>query len=183
METLRNKGKLAAVTRKTLEEHPWNCQKRNKSVSRINEEYITQVSEEIEGRFTKKLSLEFSRTESRILGVLSKLDEFFLNPQIRTHSGTVPGTFWNTNVKNQERNEDRSQDDSQPEVGPSVYKYRNSKDSDPDEAPHMVTGVQEEIPCYSPGTSSGKQKKAHCTSQSQFCSEITPQTIEADQIL
>ena len=47
------------------------------------------------------MSQEFSRTESRILGVLSKLDESLLNPQIRTHSRTVPGTFRNTNVEDQ----------------------------------------------------------------------------------
>ena len=47
----------------------------------------------------------------------------------------------------------------------------------------MFTGVQEEIPYCSPGTSSGKQKKARSTSQSQFRSENTPATIEADQIL
>ena len=101
MATLRNKRKLAAVTRETLEEHPRNGQSRNTSVPRINEEYITQVSEEIEGRVTKKLSQEYSRTESRILGALSKLDEFLLNQQIRRHSGTVPETFRNTNVDNQ----------------------------------------------------------------------------------
>ena len=95
MATLRNKRKLAAVTRETQEEHPRNGQSRNTSVPRNNEEYIAQVSEEIEGRVTRKLSHEFSRTESRILGALSKLDEFLLNPQIRTfsepfreHSGT-----------------------------------------------------------------------------------------------
>ena len=136
MPTLRNKRKLAAVTRETQEENPRNGQSRNTSVPRINEEYITQVSEEIEGRFTKKLSQEFSRTESRILSALSKLDEFLLNLQIRTHSGTVPGTFRKTNVENQEPNEDRSQDDPHPEVGPSVYQSRHSNDSDPDEAPH-----------------------------------------------
>ena len=97
MATLRNKRKLAAVTRETQEEHPRNGQSRNTSVPRINEEYITQVSEEIEGRVTRKLSQEFSRTESRILGALSKLDRFLLNPQIRTHSGTVPGIqTWKT---------------------------------------------------------------------------------------
>ena len=47
----------------------------------------------------------------------------------------------------------------------------------------MVTGVQEEIPYYSLGTSSGKQKKACSTIQPQFGSENTPVTIEADQIL
>ena len=136
MATLRNKRKLAAVTRETQEEHPWNVQSRNTFVPRINEEYITQVSEEIEGRVTRKLFQEFSRTESRILGALSKLDEFLLNQQIRTHSGIVPGTFRNTNVENQEPNEDRSQDDPHPEVGLSVCQSRHSIDSDPDEAPH-----------------------------------------------
>ena len=136
MATLRNKRKLAAVTRETQEEHPRNGQSRNTSVPRINEEYITQVSVEIEGRVTKRLSQEFSRTESRILGALSKLDEFLLNPQIRTHSGTVPATFRNTNVENQEPNEDRSQDDPHPEKGPSVCQSRHSIDSDTDKAPH-----------------------------------------------
>ena len=101
MATLRTKRKLAAVTRGTQEEHPRNGQSRNTSVPRINEEYIIQVSEEIEGTVTEKLSQEYSRTESRILGALSKLDEFLLNQQIRTHSGAVPESFRNTNVDNQ----------------------------------------------------------------------------------
>ena len=105
MATLRNKRKLAAVTRATQEEHSRNGQSRNTSVPRINEEYITQLSEELEGRVTKKLSQELSRTESRILGALSKLDEFLSNQQIQTHSKTVPGTFRNTNVENQGTNE------------------------------------------------------------------------------
>ena len=137
MGTLRNKRKLAAVTRQTQEEHPKNGQSRNTSVLRINEEYITHVFEEIEGRvtkITKKLSQEFSRTESRILGALSKLDEFLLNIQIRTHSGTVPGAFPNTNVENQGTNQDDSQSDPHPEVGPSVCQSRHSIDSDTDEA-------------------------------------------------
>ena len=117
MATLRNKRKLAAVTRETQEENPRNGQSRNTSVPRINEEYITQVSEQIEGRVTKKLSQEFSRTESRILGALSKLDEFLLNQQMTTHSGTVPGTFRNTNVDNQGTNEDDSMSDPHPEAG------------------------------------------------------------------
>ena len=136
MATLRSKRKLAAVTSETQEEHPRNGQSRNTSIPRINEEYLTQAFEEIEGRVTKRLSQEFSRTDSRILGALSKLDEFLLNPQIRTHSGTVPGTFRNTNVENQEPNEDRSQDDPHPDVGPSVCQSRHSIDSDTDEAPH-----------------------------------------------
>ena len=47
------------------------------------QEYIPQVSEEIQGRVTTKLSKEFSRTESGFLGALSKLHEFLLNPQVR----------------------------------------------------------------------------------------------------
>ena len=117
MATLRNKRKLAAVTRKTQEEHPRNGQSRNTSVPRIHEEYITQVSEEIEGRVSKKLSQEFSRTESRILGALSKLDEFLSNQQMHTHFETVPRTFRNTNVENQGTNEDDSHSDPHPEAG------------------------------------------------------------------
>ena len=144
MVTLRNKRKLAAVTRKTQEENLRNGQSRNTSVPRINEEYITQVSEQIEGGVTKKLSQEFSRTESHILGALSKLDEFLLNQQIRTHSETVPGTFRNTNVENQGTNEDDSQSDPHPEVGPSVCQSRHSIDSDTGEAHDTLTGVVEQ---------------------------------------
>ena len=117
MVTLRNKRKLAAVTKETQEENRRNGQSRNTSVPRINEEYITQVSEQVEGRVTKRLSQEFNRTESRILAALSKLVKFLLNQQITTHSGTVPGTFRNTNVGNQGTNEDDSQSDLHPEAG------------------------------------------------------------------
>ena len=117
MATLRNKRKLAAVTRETQEEHPRNGQSQNTSVPRINEEYITQVSEEIEGRVSKKVSQEFSRTDSRILVALTKLDEFLSDQQIHTHFETVPGTFRNTNVENQGTNENDSQSDPHPEAG------------------------------------------------------------------
>ena len=142
MATLRNKRKLAAVTRETQEENPGNGQSRNTSVPRINEEYITQVSEQIEGRVTKKLSREFSRTESRILGALSKLDEFLSNQQIQTHSKTVPGTFRNTNVENQGTNEDDSQSDPHPEEG--LFCSQTTQNSGPEIGPYIVTGVIEE---------------------------------------
>ena len=179
---MRNKRKLATVAKETQEEHPLNGQSQIPSVPRTNKDYITQVSEETRSRVITKPSQDFSRTVSHILGALSKLDEFLLNPEIRTHFGTVPGRFWNTNVENQDPKEDGSQDDPHLKVGPFVYQSRHSNDSDPDEAPHMVTGVQEEIPYCSPGISSGKQKKAPSTSQPQFCIESTPATIEADQI-
>ena len=143
MATLRNKRKLAAVTKETQEENPSNGQSRNTSVPSINEEYITQVSEEIEGRVSKKLSQEFSRTESRILGALSKLDEFLLNQQITTHSETVPGTFRNTNVENQGTNEDDSQSDPHPEAG--IFCGQNAQNSDLEDCCDMVTGATREI--------------------------------------
>ena len=143
MGTLRNKRKLAAVTRETEEENPRNGQSRNTSVPRINEEYITQVYGEIEGRFTKKLSQEFSWTESRILGALSKLDEFLLNHQIRTHSETFPGTFRNTNVENQGTNEDDSQSDPPPEAG--IFRGQTTQNLGPKDFRDMVTGVTGEI--------------------------------------
>ena len=209
MATLRNKRKLAAVTRETQEEHPRNGQSRNTSVPRINEEFITQVFQEIEGRVTKKLSQEYSRTESRILGALSKLYESLLNQQIQTHSGTVPGTFRNTNVENQGTNEDDSQSDPHPEAG--IFRGQTTQNFGPKYCRDMVTGiqgeiryrpdmvtggsedmrngldivtaVQEEIPYCSSGIFSEKQKKARSTSQPQCRSENTPPTIEADEIL
>ena len=49
--------------------------------------------------------------------------------------------------------------------------------------PHTGTGIQEEIPYCSPGTSSGKQTKVCSTCHSQLRSEYNPATIEADQSL
>ena len=143
MATMRNKRKLAAVTRETQEENPRNGQSRNTSVPRINEEYITQVSEEIEGRITEKLSQEFNRIESRISDALSKLDEFLSNQQIQTHSKTVPGTFRNTNVENQGTNEDDSQSDPHPEAG--IFCGQNAQNSDLEDCCDMVTGATREI--------------------------------------
>ena len=143
MATLRNKRKLAAVTRETQEENPRNGQSRNTSVPGINEECIKQVSEEIEGRITKKLSQEFNRIESRISDALSKLDEFLSNQQIQTHSKTVPGTFRNTNVENQGTNEDDSQSDPHPEAG--IFRGQTTQNSGPKDCRDMVTGVTGEI--------------------------------------
>ena len=191
MATLRNKRKLAAVSRETPKSTRTG-RTQNILDPELTQDYISQVSEEIEGRVTRKLlSKEFSRTESRILGALSKLDEFLLNPQVRTCSVAAPGTSRSSNLETQGTNEDRPSDDPEPEVEFS------SPHSGAETDPHMVTGVtreirqhphmtmetQEEIPYCSTSTSSGKQKKARSTSQSQFRSENTPATLEADQIL
>ena len=115
MATLRNKRKLAAVSRETLESTR-SGRAPNVLDPELTQEYISQVSEEIEGRVTKKLSKEFSRTESRILGALSKLDEFLLNPQVRTCSVVAPGTSRSSNLENQGTTGDRPSDDPGPEV-------------------------------------------------------------------
>ena len=62
----------------------------------LSSDYITQASEEIEGRVTKKLSQYFNRLESCILGASLRLDEFLLNPQARVHSGPLPETSRNS---------------------------------------------------------------------------------------
>ena len=136
MATLRKKRKLAAKPRET-QENPRNNQSQNSAVPRSTENYIAQISEEIEGRVTKKLSQEISRTESRILEALSNLDEFLLNLQIRTFSGTTPGTFRNTDVENQEPSRDRSRNDPHPEVEFSACRASNLTDSDPEETSHI----------------------------------------------
>ena len=141
MATLRNKRKLAAVTRETQEEYPRNGRSRNTSVHWINEEYITQVSEQIEGRVTKKMSQEFSRKSPAFWALW--LDEFLLNQQITTHSGNVSGTFRNTNVENQGTNEDGFQRDPHPETG--IFRGQTTQNSGPKDCRDMVTGVTREI--------------------------------------
>ena len=90
MATLRNTKKLATVNRDSNEEHLKNNFLRDPIVPRVNEDYITQVSEEIEGRVTEIVSQKFSKTENRIVGALSKQDNFRLNSQVRMQSGTIP---------------------------------------------------------------------------------------------
>ena len=91
----RNKRKLAASNNEDCEEHARSNLAQNSNVPRSKEDYKTQVSEEIEGRVTKKLSQEFNRTENRKLGALERLDIFLMNPLIRSHSGTAPETSRN----------------------------------------------------------------------------------------
>ena len=107
MATLRNNRKLAAVSRETPKSAR-NSRVQNALDPELTQDYISQVSEEIEGRVTKKGRKEFSRTESRILGAFSKLDEFLLNPQVRTCSVAVPETLGNSNSENREPTGDRS---------------------------------------------------------------------------
>ena len=88
MATLRHKRKLAAVSRETPK-NTRNSLSQKPLESKMAEEYISQVSEEIERTVIKKLSRDFSGTESRISGALSKLDEFLPNRQVRICSVAV----------------------------------------------------------------------------------------------
>ena len=124
MATLRNKRKLAAVSRETPEGSR-GSRGRNILDPELTQDYISQVSEEIEGRVTKKLSKEFNKTKSRILGALSKLDEFLLIPQVRTCS-VIQGASRNANAENREIHGDRSSTDSYPEGGVFLTTQNNS---------------------------------------------------------
>ena len=108
----------------------------NWNVRGSQEDYIAQVSEEIEGRVTKKLSQEFSRAENHILGALARLDDFLMHPLIQGHSGTTPEASRNVFSINQGTNEYDSQSDPHPEAGLLNFGRENRHD--------MVTGVQRE---------------------------------------
>ena len=182
MATLRNKRKLAAVSRITLE-GTRRSRAQNVLDPKLTQDYISQVFEEIEGRVPKKPSKEFSKTESRFLGALSKLDEFLLNPKVRTCSVADPGTSRKNNSENREITGDRSSEDPRPGWGYFSHHSGHLNSPEAENYPHTVTETQEEIPYSSPSTSSGEQKKERSTSQPRFRSENTPVTIEADQIL
>ena len=145
MATLRNKRKLAAVSRETPE---GNRGSRGRSVldPELTQDYISQLSEEIEWRVTKKLSKEFNKTESRILGALSKLDELLLNPQVRTCS-VIQGASGNANSESREIHGDRCSNDPYPEGGyfPHLSGQLNSPEADmvTEDYSHMVTGATE----------------------------------------
>ena len=135
MATLENKRKLAAVSREAPE-GTRGSRAQNVLDPDLTQDYISQVSEEIEGTVTNKFSKEFSRTESRILGALSKLDEFLLNPQVRTCSIAVPGTSRNSNSEKPEPTGDCSLDDPCPGVRFSSHHFGNLISSEVEEYPH-----------------------------------------------
>ena len=132
----RNKKKLAALNKENCEKHPRSNLVQHSNVPRSQEDYITQASEEIEGRVSKKLSQEFSRTENRILGALARFDDFRMNPLLQGHSGTTPETSRNLFSINQGTNEDDSQSNPHPEAGPLTSGREDRHD--------MATGVQRE---------------------------------------
>ena len=113
----RNKRKLAALNKEKCEEHPRSNLAQKSIVPRSQEDYTSQVFEEIEGRVTKRLSKEFSRTENRILAALARLDDFLMNPLFQGHSGTTPETSRNAFSRNEGSKEDDPRGDPHPEAG------------------------------------------------------------------
>ena len=132
----RNKRKLAALNKENCEEYPRSNMAQNSNVPRSQEDYITQVSEEIEWRVTKKLLQEFSRTENHILGALARLDDFLMNPLLQGHSGITPETSRNMFSINQGTNGDDSQSNPHPEAGLLISGREDRQD--------MAAGVQRE---------------------------------------
>ena len=139
--TTRNNRKLAALNKENCEEHPRSNLAQNSSAPRSQEDYITQVSEEIGGRVTKRLSKEFSRTENRILGALARLDDFLMNPLLPGHSGTTPEPSRHALNTSQGTNEDDSQNDPRPEAG--LFHGQMTQNSGPEDRHDMVTGATE----------------------------------------
>ena len=103
----------------------------NSNAPRSQQDYITQVSEEIEVIVTKKLSQEFSRTENRILGALSRLEDFLMNSLFQGHSGTALATSRNAYGSNQGTDEDNSQSDPHPEAG--IFQSQTAHNSGPED--------------------------------------------------
>ena len=126
-----SKRKLAALNKENCEENPRSNLAQNSNVPRLQEDYLTFVSQEIEGRATKKLSQEFSRSENRILGALARLDDFLMNPLIQGHSGTAPETSRDVFSINQGTNEDDSQSNPRPEAG--LFNNQMTQSSGPED--------------------------------------------------
>ena len=137
MATLKKKNKLAAVSRETPE-ITRNSQSSHKThlIQEWPKSTSPRFSKRNEGRVTKNFSEDFSRTESVILGALSKFDEFLLNPQVRTCSVAVPGTSRNNGSENREPTGDRSLGNPCPEAVFSACRPSNLNDSEQEETHH-----------------------------------------------
>ena len=137
LETLRNKKNPVALKTEKNNEHRSRNLAKNPNVPSSQEDHITQVSEEIEGRVTTKLSQKSSRTENRILGALARLGDFLMNPLIQGHSGTPPKTSRNAFSTSQGTNEDDSQSDPHPEAG--IFRNQTTQNSDPEDGHDSYT--------------------------------------------
>ena len=141
--TTGNKRKLAPLNKDNCEENPRSNLAQNSNAPRSQEDYIFQVSEEIEGRVTKGLSKEFSRTKNRILGgALARLDDFLLNPLLQGHSRATPELSRNALSTSQGTNEDDSQNDLHPEAG--LFHGQMTQNSGPEDGHDSETKTNQE---------------------------------------
>ena len=124
----RDEMKLAASIKKTVRNILQTIWRKTQM---FPEDYITQVSEKIEGRVTKKLPQEFSRTENRILGALARLDDFLMNPLIQGQCGDSPETSRNVFSISQGTNEDDSQSNIHPDAG--IFNNQMTQNSGPED--------------------------------------------------
>ena len=90
----------------------------------------------IERRVTKNFQKSSAGRSQAFLRAFSKLDEFLLNPQVRTCSLAVKITSRNNNPENRESTGDRSLDDPCPEVVFSTYHSSNLIEPEQEETHH-----------------------------------------------
>ena len=143
----------------------------NSSAPRSQEDYLTQVSEDIEGKVTKRLSKEFSRTENSILSALARLDDFLMNPLLPGHSGTTPEPSRKVLNTSQGTNEDDSQNDPRPEAG--LFHSQMTQNSGPEDGHDMVTGVQRERVCGHDMVTGATQQIGNCHDLTGVHEEVT----------
>ena len=134
MRNTRTKRRLAEI-QDNFEEDRSQASSRDKSSVDPNENYITLVSQEIEGRIAKKLSQEFSKRDSRLLGALAKLDHFLTNPSVDSSTPKIKHTSVTGDLDNSES------DLHERERHHLDGSRRRNYIPDPDEVVHMVTGV------------------------------------------
>ena len=90
LATLRNKRKIPAINKENHEEQHTISQARDTNVPRIQEDYVTQVSEEIEGRVMKKLSGSLAERRITFWALSPNLTNFFWIHKF----GFTPDPFW-----------------------------------------------------------------------------------------
>ena len=139
MAILRNKRKVAAVSRKTPENRR-NGQSPNALDPEVAQKYISRVCEEIERRIIKKTLRKIQSDRVTFLGAQSKLDEIFLNPKVRTCSIAVLGTSRNNGSENRELTRVRSLNDPCPKAVFSLHDSGILIGSELEESHYMVTG-------------------------------------------
>ena len=90
MATLRNQGKLAALNKENCEEPSRSNLAQNSNAPRSQEDFMTQASDENEGRVTNKLSQEIKRTFTRAIPSGRLSSEPATSGPLRNRSGEVP---------------------------------------------------------------------------------------------